>query len=69
MIRCVAAPQGAVLIWRETTPGLAAQTQVPGQGSRLIRHLAGDLGGAAEIDLLPSGLEAKVTFGLGAPNA
>lgn len=63
-IRCARTPEGAVLAWRETAPGLPAVAQVPGQGSRLIRHLARDLGGVAEINLLPSGLEAMVTFRL-----
>ncbi len=66
-IRCVREPDGAVLIWRETTPGLVASADAPGQGSRLIRHLARDLGGAADIVLLPSGLEAIVTFKVGKP--
>jgi two-component sensor histidine kinase len=64
-IRCVREPDGAVLIWRETTPGLVAGANAPGQGSRLIRYLAQDLGGAADIALLPGGLEAGVTFKLG----
>jgi two-component system, chemotaxis family, sensor kinase Cph1 len=68
-IRCVKGPEGAVLIWRETTPGLVAGAKPPGQGSRLIRHLALDLGGAADITILPGGLEAIVSFRLGKSDA
>jgi diguanylate cyclase len=66
-IRCVGGPAGAVLIWSETTPGLVAGVHSPGQGSRLIRHLARDLGGTAEINLLPAGLQATVSFQSAAP--
>ena len=62
-IRCVRATDGTgVLTWSETTPGLVSEACAPGQGSRLIRHLARDLGGAAEITLTPGGLEATVSF-------
>lgn len=61
-IRCTMTPDGAVLHWLETTPGLKIEACEPGQGSRLIHHLARDLGGEAQIDLLAGGLEATVSF-------
>ena len=65
LVRCEPSPVGGVLIWRETSPSMVARQEIAGGGQLLIRHLARDLGGEATIELLPTGLEATVTFRLG----
>jgi two-component sensor histidine kinase len=64
-VACRRGPLGGVLTWRETAADVPAG-KAGGAGSILIQRLARDLGGAADLDFRPEGLQATVTFRLDA---
>ena len=68
-VSCRRAVGGAMLIWRETAPDRVAREAKPGGGSVLIERLARDLGGTAQLDFRPEGLEATITFQLSGEGA
>ncbi|WP_091741236.1 sensor histidine kinase [Phenylobacterium immobile] len=53
--------------WRESVAAPLKEASRSGSGSLLISRLARSLGGAAQIDLRPGGLEATITFNFGEP--
>jgi two-component sensor histidine kinase len=66
-VHCGHDADGGFLTWRETVTQPLAGASRRGFGTRLIDRLARELGGSAKLDLKPTGLEAKVTFGLAIP--
>jgi two-component sensor histidine kinase len=65
VVECKRSTLGAILHWRETVTKPIAPSTREGSGSLLITRLTRSLGGAAKINLLPTGLEAEITFKLG----
>ncbi|WP_156398251.1 PAS domain-containing sensor histidine kinase [Caulobacter sp. Root1455] len=66
-VHCGRDAGGGFLAWRETVTHPFAAASRKGFGTRLINRLAHELGGAAKLDLKPTGLEARITFSLGDP--
>jgi two-component sensor histidine kinase len=64
VVSCTRQGAGGVLAWRETTPNLVVSEITWGAGSGLIERLARELGGEARRSLLPTGLDASITFAL-----
>lgn len=65
-VLCKRGELGGVLSWSETTEEMPLR-KAPGAGSILIERLARDLGGVAQLDFRPQGLEATITFKLDSP--
>jgi two-component sensor histidine kinase len=63
-VTCKRGPLGAILTWQESTPAMPSHSPGGGAGSILIERLARDLGGTAQIEFRPDGLEAVITFKL-----
>ena len=51
-----------MITWRETSPSEVAHERIAGAGSALIQRLAKDLGGTAQFNFAPTGLQAVITF-------
>ena len=66
-VHCGRDADGGFLAWRETISHTLAASLGQGFGTRLIERLARELGGAARLDLKPTGLEARITFSLPPP--
>ena len=67
-VHCGRDADGGFLAWQETVAHPLAGATRRGFGTRLIDRLARELGGAAKLDLKPTGLEAKITFSLATPS-
>jgi two-component sensor histidine kinase len=65
-VHCGRTPTGGFLDWRETINHALTPSERKGFGTLLIDRLARELGGAARLDLKPTGLEARITFNLAA---
>ncbi len=61
-VRGVRTQEGAILDWRETTETAVVPSGESGFGTLLIERLARSLGGRAELELLATGLRAKITY-------
>jgi two-component system, chemotaxis family, CheB/CheR fusion protein len=65
VVECRADGAGGLIHWREQLTWPLKPSRRVGSGSLLITRLARSLGGVSQIDLLPNGLDAKITFKLG----
>lgn len=61
-VRCTGSNRDGALVWRETMGKPPSGEGEDGFGTRLIEILARDLGGTVQVALLPTGLEATITF-------
>jgi two-component sensor histidine kinase len=64
VVECRSDPLGGVMRWRETVTTPVAPSTRKGSGSLLIDRLGRSLGGVTRIEILPTGLEATITFKL-----
>jgi len=62
VVGCQREADKATLVWRESAEYPITAGGKVGFGTRLIKRLAEDLGGSARVHLLPTGLEATVSF-------
>ncbi len=65
VIRCLKTPLGAALHWQEFVTAPLTPSSREGSGSLLITRLTRSLGGTSRVEILPGGLNAEITFGLG----